>query len=86
MKSMSKSTPYINVILKENNEVVHSTKAKSKVRVFNFVQGKNFENGYVKVTYPRGKEYYNHADFESTDELKSLLGAFLERELVAEFS
>lgn len=79
----------INVKLHNGKETVLSTTRKGKTNLLKVLQGSSeliWDSGYVRVTYNKDKEYYNHCVFFNMDQLVSLLGEFLEPHLVKSFA
>jgi hypothetical protein len=79
----------INVKLHNGKETVLSTTRKGKTNLLKVLQGSSeliWDSGYVRVTYNKDKEFYNHCVFFNMDQLVSLLGEFLDPYLVKQFA
>lgn len=79
----------IHVKLHNGAETVLSTTRKGKTNLLKVLQGSPeliWDSGYVRVTYNRDKEFYNHCVFWDLDGLKGLLAEFLDPYLVKEFA
>lgn len=75
----------ISMILKlyNNGKMVSSERFTLNSRVIAQAQRELWQNGYIKVSY--AKQYYNHADFSSVEQLKELLSVFTEKAMTDGF-
>lgn len=79
----------ITVKLHKGAETVLSTTRRGKTNLLRILQGSPeliWDSGYVRVTYNKDRDYYNHCVFQNMDQLSNLLDEFLDPYLVKQFA
>lgn len=70
------------IALENGNERVASVITTNRGKATNALKGTRFTKGYIKITYPLGKDFINDADFCDLERGLRFLQIFTDADLV----
>lgn len=77
-----KNRSNIRLKLWNKGELVLDINKRVKAKIIAFIQGKNWEKGYLKITYDNRRGYFNDGYYFSQKDLLEVLSIFTEKKLL----